>query len=84
MQGLGIRLAKAINRRLGRKGRVWEDRYHGRPLRTPREVRHGLAYVLLNARKHGVHGRGIDPCSGSLVRGMARRRRDAARAGRGS
>jgi len=46
MQGLGIRLAKAINRRLGRRGRVWNDRYHGRPLRTPREVRHGLAYVL--------------------------------------
>src|SRR5438876_8417517 len=63
MQGLGIRLAKAINRRLGRKGRVWNDRYHGRPLRTPREVRHGLVYVLLNGRKHGVSGRGIDACS---------------------
>ena len=63
MQGLGIRLAKAINRRLGRKGRIWADRYHGRPLRTPREVRHGLVYVLLNGRKHGVSGRGGDPCS---------------------
>ena len=63
MQGLGIRLAKAINRRLGRKGRVWNDRYHGRPLRTPREVRHGLVYVLLNGRKHGVSGRAIDACS---------------------
>jgi REP element-mobilizing transposase RayT len=63
MQGLGIRLAKTINRRLGRTGRVWAERYHGRPLRTPREVRHGLVYVLLNARKHGVHGGGIDPFS---------------------
>jgi len=63
MQGLGIRLAKAINRRLGRRGRVWAERYHGRALRTPREVRHGLVYVLLNGRKHGVIGRGIDPCS---------------------
>jgi putative transposase len=63
MQGLGIRLAKAINRRLGRKGQVWADRYHGRALRTPREVRHGLVYVLLNGRKHGVSGCGIDPCS---------------------
>src|SRR5438132_3335527 len=62
-RGLGIRLAKAINRRLGRRGRVWAERYHGRALRTPREVRHGLVYVLLNGRKHGVIGRGIDPCS---------------------
>jgi REP element-mobilizing transposase RayT len=63
MQGLAIRLAKAINRRLGRTGRVWSDRYHARALRTPREVRHGLVYVLLNGRKHGVSGPGIDPCS---------------------
>src|SRR5207249_1642595 len=63
MQGLGIRLAKAINRLLQRRGRVWSDRYHARALRTPREVRHGLVYVLLNGRKHRVSGRGIDPCS---------------------
>src|SRR5262245_59616748 len=37
MQGLGIRLAKAINRLSGRHGRVWEDRYHARALRTPKE-----------------------------------------------
>jgi hypothetical protein len=63
MQGLGIRLAKAMNRRLSRRGRIWADRYHGRPLRTPREVRHGLVYVLLNGRKHGVSGTGVDRCS---------------------
>jgi REP element-mobilizing transposase RayT len=63
MQGLGIRLAKAINRRLRRRGRVWAGRYHGRALRTPREVRNGLVYVLLNGRKHGAIDRGIDPCS---------------------
>src|SRR5579862_6065251 len=63
MQGLGIRLAKSINRRIGRAGRVWSDRYHCRALRTPREVRNGLIYVLLNGRKHHVTGRGIDPCS---------------------
>lgn len=47
MQGLGVRLAKAVNRRLGRRGRVWSDRFHARLLRTPREVRDGLVYVLL-------------------------------------
>jgi putative transposase len=63
VQGLTIRLARAINRRLGRAGRVWSDRYHSRELRTPREVRNGLVYVLLNGRKHGVCGPGIDPLS---------------------
>jgi hypothetical protein len=66
IQGLGIRVAKAINQRLGRKGRVWADRYHGRALRTPREVRQALVYVLLNGRKHGVSGRGVDPCSSGI------------------
>ena len=63
MQGLGIRLAKAINRALGRKGRVWNDRYHARALRTPREVRNALIYVLANRNKHGGHVRGIDAYS---------------------
>ena len=63
MQGLAIRLARAVNRVLGRAGRIWSDRFHSRALRTPREVRNGLLYVLLNGRKHHVTGRGIDPCS---------------------
>jgi REP element-mobilizing transposase RayT len=52
LQGLAIRLARAVNRLLGRRGRVWSDRYHARQLRTPREVRHALVYVLTNWRKH--------------------------------
>jgi|SRR5579862_711659 len=79
MQGLGIRLAKAINRRIGRAGRVWSDRYHCRALRTPREVRNGLIYVLLNGRKHHVTGRGIDPCSSGAWFGGWRHRVDAPR-----
>ena len=63
MQGLGIRIAKAVNRVLARTGRVWSDRYHCRALRTPRETRNGLVYVLLNGRKHHVTGRGISRCS---------------------
>ena len=58
MQGLAIRVAKAINRRLARRGRVFADRYHARALRSPREVRHALRYVLLNAQRHGVGGGG--------------------------
>jgi REP-associated tyrosine transposase len=52
MQGLAVRVARAVNRRLERKGRVFADRYHARALRTPRAVHFALRYVLLNARKH--------------------------------
>jgi REP element-mobilizing transposase RayT len=54
MQGLSIRVAKALNKLWGRRGAVFADRYHARILRTPREVRNGLCYVLSNARKHGL------------------------------
>jgi REP element-mobilizing transposase RayT len=55
MMAIGSRLALAVNRVMGRtKGRVVADRYHARLLRTPREVRNALRYVLLNARKHAV------------------------------
>ena len=63
LQGLAIRVAKAVNRILDRAGRVWGDRYHARLLRTPREVRHALVYVLQNWRKHFVAVRGFDPRS---------------------
>jgi REP element-mobilizing transposase RayT len=55
IQGLSVRLARQLNRRLGRTGRIWGDRYHARSLRTPREVRNGLVYVLMNHKKHGGH-----------------------------
>jgi REP element-mobilizing transposase RayT len=54
VQGLAVRLARALNRALGRKGKLWKERYHARPLRSPRETRRGLAYVLLNGRSHAV------------------------------
>jgi hypothetical protein len=52
MQGLTVRLAKALNRMMGRRGTVFADRYHAHVLRTPAEVRNALAYVLLNHRSH--------------------------------
>jgi putative transposase len=66
VQGLAIRLARAINRMRTRRGRVWADRYHARALTTPREVRHALVYVLMNWRKRRA-GRGeLDPCSSAV------------------
>jgi putative transposase len=61
--GVAVRLARAVNGVLVRRGRVWADRYHARVLATPREVRHGLVYVLMNFRKHLPGARGLDACS---------------------
>jgi hypothetical protein len=63
MHGLAIRLALAVNRALGRKGRVVGDRYHVRPLTSPRQMRTSMVYVLLNFRKHLRAPAGIDPRS---------------------
>ncbi len=53
VRGLAISLAKRVNRLTFRKGAFWDGRWHGRPLTTPRAVRHAIIYVLGNARKHG-------------------------------
>ncbi len=68
MQGFSIRLAKRINRLMGRtRGRVLAERYHARTLRTPTEVRNVLRYVLRNHEKHSAQagrvGIAIDPFS---------------------
>lgn len=52
MMGLEIRIARRINKALGRKGRFWAERYHRHDLRTPTETRNAIRYVLLNLRKH--------------------------------
>jgi len=66
LRGLAIRVARAVNRTLGRRGAVWTDRYHARALTSPRPVRHALVYVLMNRRKHYEGERGLDPCSSAL------------------
>jgi putative transposase len=52
LQGMAIRMARGLNKLMGRKGAVFADRYHARSLGTPTEVRRALVYVLGNARKH--------------------------------
>jgi REP element-mobilizing transposase RayT len=63
MQGLAVRMARALNRLWGRKGRVFADRYHSRTLPSPSQVRTALAYVLQNAQHHDLPTGGADPCS---------------------
>lgn len=65
ISGLTIRTAHAVNEALGRRGRFWEDRWRGRTLTTPEEVREALVFVLQNFRLHtqGALPAGIDGCS---------------------
>jgi hypothetical protein len=60
MNGLGVRVARGLNRVMGRRGKVLEERYHGHILRTPTEVRNARVYLLRNAERH-VGLRGADP-----------------------
>ena len=61
------RVARGINRLLGRTGSVFLDRYHMEIATTPRHVRAVLCYVLQNARRHGLsipaYAGGVDPYS---------------------
>ena len=44
MKGLGVRIARALNRVMKRQGRVIGDRYHAHILRTPSEVKRARSY----------------------------------------
>jgi REP element-mobilizing transposase RayT len=65
MQGFSISAAKRVNSTISertgvrRTGRVIDDRFHARPLTSPRAVRHTLAYVLNNFRHHGEDRAGV-------------------------
>jgi hypothetical protein len=58
VQGLSVRLARGLNTAFSTSGRLFADRYHARVLKSPREVRLALRYVLGNARRHRTLERG--------------------------
>jgi len=62
VHGLMVRIARRVNRLLRRRGRFWADRWHGRDLEGPRQVRNALVYVLQNHRKHSSSA-ALDPLS---------------------
>ena len=66
MQGLAIRIARALNRLMERKGRVFADHFHSRLLLSPSEVMHAIRYVLDNHRKHYGHN-GPDPFASAAL-----------------
>jgi REP element-mobilizing transposase RayT len=61
MKGLEISAARRLNAAVAldrgeakaRRGTVFPERYHVEQLRTPRQVRNAIAYVLNNWRRHG-------------------------------
>jgi len=71
VRSLMVRIARRVNRLLYRRGRFWADRWHGRDLEGPRQVRNALVYVLQNHRKHSPsdalrdtrRGAALDPLS---------------------
>jgi len=69
LKGLAGRIAKRINKLLGLVGAVFADRYFERVLRSPKQTRHCILYVLNNVRRHAAQAAMVceqgwlDPCS---------------------
>jgi REP element-mobilizing transposase RayT len=65
VRSVAIRIALYVNELLSRRGPLWADRWHGRALANPSEVRNALVYVLANFRKHARRPAlaGVDPYS---------------------
>src|SRR5262249_40136687 len=75
LQGLAVRLARALNRLAARTGKVFADRYHVHVMKALREVANAVSYVLENFRHHlreDVAPRGADPCSSAGWSGDSR------------
>jgi hypothetical protein len=69
VRSVAIRIARGVNELVGRKGRFWADRWFGRALTTPRQVRNALVYVLANFRKHAKRPmrQGVDAFSSASL-----------------
>jgi len=52
MTGLNVRIARGLNKLMGRQGQVIEHRYHAHILRTPAEVRNAISYIRGNLQHH--------------------------------
>jgi REP element-mobilizing transposase RayT len=63
MRSLAGRFGKAVRAVEGRTGAVFAGRYHLHVLRTPREMKNALSYVLLNRARHTDLIDHLDPYS---------------------
>ena len=70
MNAVVKRLDPETHQPVRRKGKVFSDRYHAEVIRSRRQARHALAYVLNNWRKHREDravGWKVDPYSSALA-----------------
>ena len=72
MQGMKVSIAKRLNKLWQRKGTVFADRYHRRDLKSPKQVRNAIRYVLMNVFRHRsetprTRESGIDPFSSGVA-----------------
>jgi REP element-mobilizing transposase RayT len=73
LQSLAIRIARALNRIMNRRGSVIADRFHEHVLRTIREVVRAVAYVVGNFATHVLRRGGrlpsgfVDPFSSAAA-----------------
>lgn len=73
LKSIVARFARGVNRVFRRAGCVLADRCHVHVLRTPREVRNAIAYVLLNARRHLAKAGRVLPRIASIDRASSGR-----------
>ena len=69
MKKLKLSLNKQVNALLKRKGPTSPERYHRLDLKTPRQVRNALVYVLNNRKHHAARPElepVLDPCSTAI------------------
>ncbi|MGZ6142995.1 MAG: transposase [Myxococcales bacterium] len=74
IQGLSIRIAKALNALMSAQGSVFADHYDARLLTTPTQLVRAIAYVLNNHRHHYAAS-GLDPYSSVALTPEQRRAR---------
>jgi REP-associated tyrosine transposase len=67
IQAWAVRVARRLNRKLGRRGSLFSDRYHVEIITMPKQMRNAYCYVLQNARHHRLDipnaWHGMDPFS---------------------
>ena len=74
MQGLCIRIAKALNLLMKKNGRLFADHYHANLLTTPTQLVRAIAYVLRN-HEHHFGKKGADAFASDALPSTRRRAR---------
>ena len=69
MRGLNTRLARQLNKHFGRKGPIFEDRFHGKQIETNDHVGASIQYVGTNDANHDcvMTFLPFDPCSSAAA-----------------